>query len=464
MTTYDPKTFGAAADGVADDTAAILTAVYANFPNPTTVLFTNGIYHINGNLPISEHCTLQFDGGTLSLGDNATVSFSMKQDIDVSWFGANGLLQTMTGSINAESNVLSGIGYNSVFVGSSVAIEGAGDGGGLLVARVLQNVANATLILDKDAVAGVTNANVYKADDVAFRDAMRCHPGNDRFYHVTVPRGLYGFVSGVAIPNRTAVFGAGREQSYLSQYNGVWDDDNGAAIFTCYGGGEHIKDLMFVPQATGAAINHEPVSNDSLIESCWFAAGGTNNAAMLGGVCQNLTVTNCVFEQADYAIEAASNYLSISNCIFFDIGKSCIFSPDGGNRWGLNIYNCFFEVVHPKLDSVAIDIKNYRNVVVDSQFLQVVAATSKYSTGIKLDNCQAVDLRVVMRDFADTALLVGDGSDATTTGNIRNGLVVTDGGRVRLSSMTLARDTDGQFFNCLSGEIKFNDCELVYEE
>ncbi len=463
MTTYDPKTYGAMADGVTDDTAAILTAVYANFPNPATVRFTDGIYHINGNLPVSEHCTLQFEGGTLSLGNNATVSFSMKQDIDVSWFGANGLLQTMTGGINAGSNVLSGIGYNSVFVGSSVAIEGAGDGGGLLVARVLQNVANATLILDKDATVGVTHANVYKADDAAFRDAMRCHPGNDRFYRVTVPRGLYGFVSGVAVPNRTAVVGAGREQSYLSQYSGTWDNSTGAAIFTCYGGGEHIKDLMFVPQTTGAAINHEPVSNDSLIESCWFAAGGANNAAMLGGGCQNLTVTNCVFEQADYAIEAVSNYLSISNCIFFDIGKSCVYSPDGGNRWGLNIYNCFFEAVHPKQGSVAISLKNYRNVVIDSQFLQVAAATSEYGTGIMLDNCQSVYLRLAVRDFAETALLVNEGSDVVANGNIKNGLVVTDGGRLKLSGMTLARDTAGQFFKCLSGEIKFDGCELVLQ-
>lgn len=411
MTKRDPKDHGAIADGVTDCSAAIMAAAYADFPNPSTVVFTKGIYFIDGHVDILGHCRFEFDGGTLSIGENATVSLAMNQDVDIKWFGANGLLQTVAGSIEQGSNVVSGVGFNSVYVGTPVAIPHAGADGGTLYARVVQNNSNSELVLDTVA-ANSASGSIYKADDIALRDAMRCHPGGDRFYRVNIPRGLYGWTKSVDIPHRTAVFGAGREQSYLSQYTDFWDGANGMAMLNYQLGGCHTADLMFVPQGTGAAIWHEGVTNDCLIESCWFSGGtGGHPLPMVGGVSNNTNISLCVFEQNDYGLSIEGNYMTVSECIFYDINKACITSPDKTN-WDLSIANCKFEAVAPVVDSRAIFLGGYERVNINNcQVSRVMASSSDFGTGIEISNCSDVNIGGVQIEGVQRGVVVsGDES------------------------------------------------------
>jgi hypothetical protein len=376
---YDVKDYGAAGLGVVDDGPAILRAVTAVGWKPGTLLFSDGVFLIDSPLYLQPNITLEFDGACLALGPNAQLTLAVEQAINVKWFGANGTSANARGDIAAGSGELHMPGA-FFYVGNPIAIYGAGRNGEIHFARVLANNGTA-LTLDTPAMTSVTGAVVKPADCVAFQQALAAHPGSSWFYALDIPKGIYQTHQLIEVPEYTSLTGAGRNNTIITL-----DPAHVDIPVLITRGGDVLRNFYLLAQGSGACIQHAQVINDNLYTDLWLGGNPTRGAMIGGEACNNLTITNAVFENGYDALQLAGNYyLNLSQSIFFNMGHRSIVSTRGGI--GLNISNAHLESVSSMPGAVGIDIADYKSINLTNV---VLSGTTDNAQGISLARCDGV--------------------------------------------------------------------------
>lgn len=360
-----------------DDAPALRAAVAAIGRNNGTLRIGPGVYRLASALTIPRNVSLSVEGGVIAV-DVGLVKIASPHPINVRWFGANGTSAAQVGAIVEGSAQLTLDATVFLAAGNVLRISGAGAEGADLTARAL-SIRGHTVTLDAVARTSVSDARVTPSDDVCIQQALDCHPTASWFYRVYIPLGWYRLHAGLTVPDGNVVIaGDGRKISALGAESGVSDN-----VLTVHGG-TTIRGLFIMP-ALGGGVSNDFVVNDNLIDDCWFYGGG-GSAPMVSGVCHNETITRCVFEHCERAVDLPGvNYLNMSDCIFYDVFTSGIRTTAGGH--GLNLSNLQFEAVNVSPDAEAlVSIDGYTAVNMSNIIVRHLA-DGRYATPVGITNC-----------------------------------------------------------------------------
>jgi hypothetical protein len=375
---YNVRDYHAVGTGLVDDTANIFQAIAAMGWKPGTLNFQDGVFLIDSPLFVQPNVTLNFDGACLSLGPHAALTLEIEQAVSVKWFGANGTSASAQGSIAAGSIELNMPGA-FFYVGSPIAIYGAGENGGIHYARILTN--NGSLLtIDMPAITTVTNAVVKPADCIAFKQALSCHPGSSWFYALEVPKGTYQTHQKIHIPEYTNVTGAGRNNTLINL-----DPSNQTDAILEVRGGVGLHDLYLNAPGSGRGVTSDIVINDNLYEGLWFG-GNLQRGSMLSGTCNNLTVSDCVFENGFNAIQLEGNcWDNFSQIVLYNIQNRMLTTTRGGT--GLNITNLFCEAVTTAPGAIGLELTDYKKINLNALNFY---GPGLFSKAISLTNCDGI--------------------------------------------------------------------------